>query len=201
MTGIASAAITELAELHPRLVFRTELGNRHMQPQFLRGRQCEVSLTRRVSDLCEPDMEEQPLFHERLLVVAGADNPLARRRKSVLRDLADASWVLAPHEAEAGGPVFEGFRDAGFAMPQVSILSYSLSLRYSLLLKGPYVTCIPASVMRFGPKLGFIKVLPIELPPWQQPTVMMTLKDRSRSPAAEAFMDRIRSLSVQMNSG
>ena len=198
MTGIGSAAMMELSERHPRLVFRTELGNQHVQPQFLRDRQCEVSLTRRVPGPREPDLDEEELFQERLLIVVSSGNPLARRRKVSLRDLADRPWVLAAHEAEPGGPVLEGFRTAGVAMPEVRILSYSLSLRYSLLLRGPYVTGIPASVMRFGPKPDFLKVLPVDLPPWAQPTVMMTLKDRSRSPAAEAFMDCVRKLGAQL---
>ena len=76
-------------DTNPRLVFRTELGNQHVQPQFLRDRQCEVSLTRRVPGPREPDLDEEELFQERLLIVVSSGNPLARRRKVSLRDLAD----------------------------------------------------------------------------------------------------------------
>lgn len=198
LTGIAAAATARLAERHPRLVVRTELGNQHVQAHLLRTRQCEVSLTRRTGGPDEPDLEQEHLFDERIRFVVGAGHPLARRRKLALRDLLDLPWIAAPHEIEAGGAIAESFRAAGQPLPEVRVLSYSLSLRYSLLLKGPYVTGIHASVLRFGLAPKFLAVLPVDLPAWTQPTVMTTLKDRSLSPAAATFMDCLRELGREM---
>jgi len=194
MAGIGSAAIARLSRQYPRLVFRTELGNADAQVKFLRNRKCEVSITRRLPGPREPDMEEEELFHERLRIVVSLESPWARRRKVSIRDLAHEQWILAPHEAEPGAPIFEGFRATDLAMPPVNILSYSLSLRYSLLASGPFITAIRASALAFGPMKKYLTVLPIELPPWQRPTIMMTLKDRSLSPAAEAFINCVRDL-------
>ena len=194
MAGIASAAIERLSKQYPRLSFRTELGNADAQIQFLRSRKCEVTLTRRLLGPSEPDMEEEELFHERLLIVVSSESPWAGKRRVTIGDLAREQWILAPHEAEPGAPIFEGFRAAGAPMPSVNILSYSLSLRYSLLASGSFVTAIPVSALMFGPMKKILKVLPIELPPWQRPTIMMTLKDRSLSPSAETFMQCVRGL-------
>lgn len=79
-------------------------------------------------------------------------------------------------------------------MPPVNIFSYSLSLRYSLLSRGPYVTAIPASALEFGALKKWLVALPIDLPPWRRPIVMTTLRDRTLSPAAEAFMMCVREL-------
>lgn len=194
MAGIASAAMLNMSKKCPRLSFRTELGNTDAQIQFLRTRKCEVTITRRLPGPGEADMQEEELFHERLLIAVPLESPWARKRGLSIGDLAQERWILAPHEAEPGAPIFDGFRAAGLAMPPVNILSYSLSLRYSLLAGGPFITAIPASAFLFGPMKNFLKVLPIELPAWQRPNIMMTLKDRSLSPPAEAFMDCVRHL-------
>lgn len=198
MAGIASAAIAQLSRKFPRLLFRTELGNADAQIQFVRSRKCEIAITRRLPGPAESDMHEEELFHERLMIVTSTNSPWAKRRKVSISDLAAEQWILAPHEAEPGAPIFEGFRTAGVAMPEVNILSYSLSLRYSLLTSGRFITAIPASAIAFGPMRRFLKVLPVKLPVWQRPTILLTLKDRSLSPPAEVFMNCVRDLSKSL---
>jgi DNA-binding transcriptional LysR family regulator len=194
LVGLASEALVRLSKRYPRLTFHTELGNADAQLQFLRSRKCEVALTRRLPGPTEPDMAEEQLFHERLRIVVSPESLWARRRKISLCDLAGEAWILAPHEADPGAPIFEGFRAAGVEMPPVNIFSYSLSLRYSLLARGPFVTAIPASALEFGALRKFVVVLPVELPRWTRPIVMTTLRDRTLSPAAEAFMTCVREL-------
>lgn len=200
MAGIGSVAIERLAARYPRLVFRTELGNQHAQPQFLRARKIEISLTRRPAGPCEPEFDEEVLFFERLSIVVSREDGLIRRRKVTLADLSHRRWILAPHEAAPGGPIFEGFKMAGIEMPPVSVYSYSLSLRYSLLRREGFVTAIPESALKFGPPREFLRALPLSLPCWQRPTVMLTLKDRSLSPAGEAFRQCVRDLAKTLRS-
>jgi DNA-binding transcriptional LysR family regulator len=195
MAGIVAAAIARSSRTYPRLEFRTEPGHVETMPQLLRSRKCELALIRQSPGPSEPDMHEERLFREHLRIVVGPGSHLARQRKVTLGDLTPEAWILAPLEAEPGGPVFEGFRAAGVEMPVVRLLSYSLSLRHSLLLTSPFITVIPGSALAFGPLKHIVKPLPIELPPWERPIVLMTLKDRSLSPAAEVFMQCIRELS------
>jgi DNA-binding transcriptional LysR family regulator len=146
-------------------------------------------------------MEEEELFYERLMVVASINSPWARRRKISIGDLINEQWILAPHEVDPGAPVFEGFRAAGHEIPRVNIMSYSLSLRYGLLTSGNFITAIPGSAIHFGPMRKLLKVLPVKLPAWQRPVVMVTLKHRSRSPAADVLMNCLRELSMTLRSG
>jgi len=194
MVGLAAEALVRLSKQYPRLKFHTELGNADAQIQFLRSRKCEVALTRRLPGPAEPDMNEEELFHERLRVVVSPESTWARRRKISLRDLAGEAWIIAPHEADPGAPLFEGFRAAGVEMPPINIFSYSLSLRCSLLSRGSFITAVPASALEFGALKKLIVALPIDLPPWRRPIVMTTLKDRTLSPAAQALMTCVREL-------
>lgn len=43
-----------------------------------------------------------------------------------------------------------------------------------------------------------MRTLPIELPAWHRPTVIMTLKDRSLSPVAKLFIATVRELALLM---
>jgi hypothetical protein len=51
---------------------------------------------------------------------------------------------------------------------------------------------VPGSVLRFGPQPGLFKVLPVHLPRWRLPIAIITLKNRTLSPAAQLFIDHAR---------
>jgi DNA-binding transcriptional LysR family regulator len=59
----------------------------------------------------------------------------------------------------------------------------------ALIPRGPYLTLIPASLLRFGANLPRLKVLPVDLPvpPWQ--VGVMTLKNRTLTPAVRLFIE------------
>ncbi len=63
---------------------------------------------------------------EELLVVAGAEHPLARRRKVSFDQLAEQSWVLASADNLARS-IFEGaFVERGVVPPQPRVVTYSI---------------------------------------------------------------------------
>ena len=198
MAGLVSAAIAQLSQKYPRLVFRTETGNATSQLRFLRERKCEVVVTRQLPPPSEPDMREEALFHEKLAIVVGPGGKWPCTDRIALADIVDEAWILAPHEVEPGSPIYEGFRSAALKVPRVNIFSYSLSLRYTLLQTGRFVTAVPRSALHFGPRMPGMRTLPIELPAWHRPTVIMTLKDRSLSPVAKLFIATVRELALLM---
>lgn len=195
MAGLAAAAIDRLMLTYPRLRVQTLTGGAGMQLQWLRERKCEAVLAREVADEPDPEIEEEVLYHERLVVVAGASSAPGRRSKRIsLADLADEKWILAGHEVAPGGAAFEAFSNLGLPIPKVSILSESLVLRYSLLATGRYLTMVPASVFMFGSKPAELRVLPIEIEASRKARVVATLKGRTLSPAASAFVEQVREL-------
>jgi hypothetical protein len=56
---------------------------------------------------------------------------------------------------------------------------------------GRFLTLVPGSVLRFGPKHSSTRVLPIELPRWRLPTEIITLKNRTLRPVAQLFIECI----------
>jgi len=92
-----------------------------------------------------------------------------------------------------GSPTLEAFRALGLSNPRCVVFSSSLNLRYGLLATGRFVTMIPDSALHYGPRAP-IRVLPIKLPRWHVPTCIITLKDRTLSPLAQLFIDRLHKL-------
>ena len=197
--GLVSAAIDRLSQQYPRLVFELELVDATASMRHLRERKCELIIARILAP--EPDLEVEALFCEQLLVVAGPRSKWASRRKIALADLVNEFWIQAHHEVEPGGPTFEAFRSSGLEVPHVRIFSNSLNLRYSLLATGRFLTMVPASVLRFSPERSLLKVLPIKLPRWQLPYVLVTLKNRTLSPAAQLFIEYVRELAKPLAKG
>jgi DNA-binding transcriptional LysR family regulator len=200
--GFVPAVIDRLSRHYPQLIFQLELGTpAALQLRELRERKVEVVVTRMLAPVPEPDMDVQILFHEQMFVVAGTRSKWKGRRKLALRDLIDEPWILAPLELMPDSPFAEAFRKAGLAMPRAKVLCHSPPLRMSLLATGRYLTLVPGSMLRFSAERSLVNVLPVELPRWQLPVAIITLKNRTLSPVAQLFIDCARGLAKLLGKG
>jgi DNA-binding transcriptional LysR family regulator len=191
--GLVATAIEQLSRDHPKLVFQMELADvATLHFRFLRERKCELIVSRALPGPGEPDMNAEPLFHEKFVVVVGPESKWLRRRRVALAELTDAPWILSSFEFLPGTPLFEAF--TGLKFQRAIIFSNSLSLRTKLLADGRFVTLVPGSVLQFGSKHLHFKRLPVELPRSPLPIVITTLKNRTLSPMAQLFIERIREL-------
>jgi DNA-binding transcriptional LysR family regulator len=138
------------------------------------------------------DLNVDVVFHDRLVVTAGAHNPLARRRKIEFAELAEQQWVLLPPYTWNTRILERTFKAHGLAMPRATFVCYSFHLRASLLMNGSSLTAFPNSAVKFGHSQYRLKVLPVDLvdDPW--PMGIVSLKNRSLSPIAQAFIEHLR---------
>jgi DNA-binding transcriptional LysR family regulator len=192
--GLIPAAIDRLSRKYPRMTVRTEQGDAWDVLNHLHQRKCEIAILRPPSPEQATDLTIHPLYHEQMFVVAGARSHWVRQRKLSLADLAQEPWIQSAGEMEPGSPTLEAFRSVGVEGPRLVVLSNSLNLRYGLLATGRFLTMFPNSLLRYGPQRGSVRVLPIKLPRWHVPTCVITLKDRTLSPIAQLFIDRLHGL-------
>ena len=97
--SLVPAVVERLHRQHPRLTFKVESGDPPvLLDHFLRQRICELVILRPWAPLRDPDLQIEPLFHERLSVIVGRPSPWARRRKVALEELLDELWVLSHAE-------------------------------------------------------------------------------------------------------
>ncbi len=193
--GLVSAAIREQLKHSPRLRFTIESGQApELINHFLPQRLVDFVVARPLSLPLQPDIEGEPLFHDKLRVAVGPKHALARRRRVALADLQDAHWILSRNEVMPGTPVPMAFAAAGLEFPQHVITSGSLDMRHTLLASGRFVTCVPHSLLPFIRLEGSYHILPVELPPWPTATMILKLRGRAMAPVVEAFLETLRGL-------
>lgn len=145
----------------------------------------------------ETDIEVESLYHERLVIVAGAD-PWTTRRKLRLRERIGEPWIISPFELDASSPLMKACAAEGLQPPENRILSNSLNLRAGLLAGRRFLTLVPGSVLAFQPWQTILKPVRCELPAWEFPTAVFTPKSRTLSAGAEAFLNAIRAKAKQL---
>ncbi|MGH6674020.1 MAG: LysR family transcriptional regulator [Xanthobacteraceae bacterium] len=136
-----------------------------------------------------PDYAAEVLFEDRLLVVTGGSNPLARRRKVDVFELSQQPWVTAPIDTSGRFRVAELFRAAGVEFPKRYVATFSIHLRYNMAATGQYISAIPESAFEHAAKRFNLKLLPVELPTPRWPIAAVTLRNRDLSPVANLFLD------------
>ncbi len=193
--GLVGASIERLLRDRPRMRFVLELGQANdLVAQFLLERRVDVVIARPPPVPLPAEVHGEPLFNDRLQIVVDPAHPLARRRRIGLPDLHRAHWILSRVETTNVSPVSRAFAAHGLPLPPLMLVSGSLSLRYNLLATGRFVTCVPHSVLPFVDRRRLFRILPIELPPWDVPTMILTLRGRTAGPAATLFLQTLREL-------
>jgi DNA-binding transcriptional LysR family regulator len=158
--------------------------------QDLRDRKVDLMVGRVASPFKEDDLNAETILQHSAVVVAGAQSPWVRRRKLKLADLVDEKWVLLPPEIPESEWVASAFRSQGLRPPRARVTTLSLQLRAALLERGDFLTAFPPDLLSRYPS---IKALPVDLGLQPRPIAVVTLKNRTLSPAAELFISEMRS--------
>jgi DNA-binding transcriptional LysR family regulator len=192
--------IERLRNRYPKLVLNVaQVNPTTLEIRDLRERNVDLLIGRVAPAFTEDDLRVEILFHERLIVVAGAQSEWARRRKIELADLVHGMWILYPPRQAPTLVVDEAFRAQGLDPPQPSIMTYSFYLREKLLVTSDYLSAVPASMLRaFNSRGAAVKALPVDLGVNSRPMAIITLKNRTLSPAAELFIDAVRAAGKAM---
>lgn len=133
------------------------------------------------------DFNVTKLFEDRLSVVVGANSRWANLRQINLTDLKDAPWIVLPYGW--GEDVLpKAFASRGLPLPHIAVKTSSIHLRLHLLATGRFVSALPASVLRLHQNRFNLKELRIELPKTPYAVAIVTLRNRTLSPAVDHFI-------------
>jgi DNA-binding transcriptional LysR family regulator len=197
--GLVPAVIDRLSRQFPRLGFNV-LQARTIQLQYrdLRERTVDLVLGRIDSRDVDDDMKVERLFDDPLLVVAGAANKWTRRRKIDPADLMNEPWCLPNYEGWVRSQIAESFRAKGLEMPRRTVASTSIQLFTALMATDRFLAFLSSSTMRLsGSRLG-LKVVPVDLPAPSGPVAIVTLKNRTVTPAVQLFIERAREVAKSL---
>lgn len=193
MAALVSPAIDRLSRKFPKIVFHVVLGDTAMLYREVAQRNVELAICRMLGQFPE-ELAAEILFHDAFAVMTAASNPLTRRRKLTLAELAREPWVLYPHEDFFGAVVAEAFLANGHEPPRPTVASLSFIAQRELLATGRFLTVLPSFMLRVQGQNPPLKALPVALPNSRRPIGLITLKDRTITPLAKLFIDNARTL-------
>ena len=158
----------------------------------LRERKADIVLGRLVTlpahGQVTNDIAAEVLFDDPFSVVIGKSSRWAQVEEIGLADLVDASWVCTPLDVLAGRFLAEAFEREGLKPPTPKVATSSIHLRNHLAGTGQHVAVLPRSALKLNAERFGLRELPLKLTDKPSPVAVMTLKDRTLTPAVEAFV-------------
>lgn len=161
--GFLSHAVAAMELERPGIRYKlVELESERLVAE-IRARFIDIGIGREPLARSDDDLSFERLFDDPLYVVAGADHPLARRRRITPAELAGQRWVLPMPEAPVSQQLRDVFERQGASMPASIIASMSVLVRYELLSTNRFLTVLYGSMLQFGSMPSNLRILPVEL--------------------------------------
>ena len=189
MSAIAAAVINRLIERYPRMAFHLIVEPATALIRELRYRNIELAITRHVDTQMKEDLKMQILFHDELAVICAKHNQWARRRRVKLSQLLDERWALYPPSSFFGLVTRSAFAAHGLEVPRVSVTTPSTYALSMLVATGPFITVHPSTMLRIPQKHALLTAVDVDMRRTRNPIALITLSNRSLSPAAKMFTE------------
>jgi DNA-binding transcriptional LysR family regulator len=198
--GFVPAVIDRLTRQFPRLVFHVLQAPGIELYKMLRERRADLGvsyLTGPVSYLTGPfehdDLAAEILYSDSLAVVAAPDSKWVQRRTVALAQLVDEPWCL-PMGTVLRAVIARAFHEKGVPMPRHVVVSDSFQLNQAMAVTGRFLCFASKTRLRLSGKRAVLKAVPVDLHIPVGSVGIVTLKDRTISPAAQLFIDCAREL-------
>jgi DNA-binding transcriptional LysR family regulator len=191
--AMVTPIIDKLSRKYPQMFFHVVAGDTAALYRDVVERNLEFAICRMIGALPE-ELDAEVLFHDSLVVMAAADNPLTRRRKVMLAELANEPWMLFPFDSSFGSVIADAFRRSGHELPRATVTSLSFNVHSELMATGRFLTVLPGFMLRVAGRTPPLKALPMALPSSKLPIGLITLKNRTLTPLAQQFIDNVRAL-------
>ena len=116
---IVPSVIRRFARQYPRAIVHVDEVGSPAQVAGLRERKYDFTITRTQELPTDEldDLNSEILFHDELVVAAGARSRWARRRHIGLPELVHERWIVAPAYSWNYTRLLEAFRASGLSMP------------------------------------------------------------------------------------
>jgi len=191
--AIVSPVINQLSKQYPKMTFHVSAADTRTLYRQLSELSIELVISR-MPDAAAKDLSVEILFHDPLIVAAGKNNPLTRRRKVEFPELMNEPWTIQPSDNFFGSLVADAFRSVGLSPPRLVVASTSHILRNDLVETGRFLTVLPGFTLKLPRSHPSLRAIPVEFPNVHHQIAVFTLKGRSLSPLAQMFIDRVRAL-------
>jgi DNA-binding transcriptional LysR family regulator len=195
IAGIIPSITESFLRKFPRVDLQVIHANTSMlQFQELRSRNVELLIGRVRTTALEDDLALERLFDDSLVAVAGPESHWANRQKIELSELIDEPWILPPYNSVPGPFLRDIFQAQGLEPPKPSISTLSNQLTTTLIATGQFLGILNRTVVASSGAPVRLKILPVDIPPHKITVDIVTIKNRTLSPLAEAFIECAREI-------
>ncbi|EAQ15095.1 MULTISPECIES: LysR family transcriptional regulator [Maritimibacter] len=146
------------------------------------------------------DVVQEPLFEDRLSVVAGPNHPLAGRRNIGISDTLAYPWIAPPKETPGGSYLFRTLQIGDMQETPVRIVSSSMVLVRGLLARGDYLTILSPHQAEVEIAHGDMVQLDMDLPDSRRPIGLTTRTGWVPTATQARFLDLIRAAATRRES-
>ncbi|AVQ79830.1 MULTISPECIES: LysR family transcriptional regulator [unclassified Variovorax] len=137
------------------------------------------------------DLQQQPLFEDRISVIARAGHPLAREKRIDFRMLREARWTLSRQGSPSRELLERFFSNARQAPPLPAVETGDLAVLRGLLLESDMLTAISPHQLRYEIRDGSLVVLDFPLEETRREIGLTQRLGAFPSPGARALMEEI----------
>lgn len=191
-TQILPLAIASLLARHPGLHIATVESPYDALAASLRSGDIDFILGALRTAGEAKDLQQEPLFEDRISVIARAGHPLARAKRIDFRMLREARWTLSRPGSPSRELLERFFSDARQAPPLPAVETGDLAVLRGLLLESDMLTAISAHQLRYEIRDGSLVVLDFPLEETRREIGLTQRLGAFPSPGARALMDEIR---------
>jgi DNA-binding transcriptional LysR family regulator len=192
--GLITDAVNGFSRRYPQIVSHVvEADVKTLEFRQLQERGVDLMITRVPNAFADDDLNVEILFDDPHLVVVGAKSSWASRRNVTLADLADEAWIIPP-SLVVEAILKEAFEAHGLKGPVANVVTSFILMRNHLLATGRFITVLPNSVLRYNSKQWALRALPIKLRTEPMPVAIVSLKNRTKSPAVKLFAEHLRTV-------
>jgi DNA-binding transcriptional LysR family regulator len=195
-TGIIAAIIARLSRRHPRIVFSVTQANVASIAHALLERRVDLVFAPLPTPPGE-DVDATLIYHSRLRVAVGARSRWARRANVTLADLADEPWCIPQLDSLSGETLVKAFQANRLEAPR-QMMTASTAVCDELVAEGGFIGTACESILRFNAVGSQIKLLPIELQVKPCPLGIMTLRNRTKNPVTQLFIECAREVATPL---
>lgn len=191
-THILPRAIASLLARHPQLHVGTVESPYEVLAASLRSGDVDFILGALRGPAEAKELEQAPLFEDRLSVIARADHPLTRAKRIDFDTLRSATWVLS-RQGSPSRELFESFfSDARQPPPVPAVETGDLAVLRGLLQESDMLTAISAHQLRYEIRDGSLVALDFPLERTRRQIGLSQRLGALPSPGAQALMAEIR---------
>jgi DNA-binding transcriptional LysR family regulator len=192
--GLMTDAIDGFSRRYPEIVCHVvEADVSTVDFRQLQERGVDLMMTRIPNAFADDDLNVEILFDDPHLVVAGMKSPWASRRNVKLAELVNEPWII-PTSVIVTAILKEAFETQGLQVPAQKVMTSFILMRNHLLASGRFLTVLPESALRYNAKQWALRALPIKLRATPQPIAIVSLKNRTISPAVQLFIEHLRTV-------